>query len=182
MIELFRPVFVSAVFLIVFILLFQMLYAGLTFAPWLPTRKKDIKRALKIANLKPGDTFLELGAGTGGVLLEAASVKGVNAIGYEIFWLFVLLIKFRIIITGSDAKIYREDFFKADFYQADVIYLFGTPKGLAKKLEQKIWNECKQGTRIISYACEFVDHEPIERNKPTEQDLSFYVYEIKKPA
>jgi len=52
-------------------------------APWLPTRNNDIKKLLKLSGLKSGDVFIDLGCGSGGVLV-AASQMGAKPIGYEI--------------------------------------------------------------------------------------------------
>lgn len=163
---------------IVLILLIQMVYAGVSFAPWMPTRKRDIQRALKLANLQPGETYYELGSGSGGVLLRAAEYKGVKAIGFEIFFPLYLLTKIRIKLRNSNAQVFQKDLFKADLSDADVVYLFGTPEGLAKKLEKKLWEECKPGTRIISYTMKFAQHDPAVIDKPNQKELSLFVYKI----
>src|SRR3982751_238116 len=52
-------------------------------APYLPTLKPQIQTALKLADLKSGQTLLELGCGDGKVLIAAAQ-RGLHVVGYEL--------------------------------------------------------------------------------------------------
>src|SRR5690348_1091609 len=63
-------------------------------APFLPTLKQHIPRALDLIDLKPGQTLLELGSGDGRVLLAAAE-RGLHAIGFEINPLLVIYSRWR---------------------------------------------------------------------------------------
>jgi ribosomal protein L11 methylase PrmA len=58
-------------------------------APYLPTLDKPMKAALELAELKPGQTLLELGCGDGKVLIAAAK-QGVHATGFELNPLLVI--------------------------------------------------------------------------------------------
>jgi len=46
--------------------------AAITGAPWLPTLRRDAEAALNLANLKPGQTIIDLGSGDGRLLATAA--------------------------------------------------------------------------------------------------------------
>lgn len=52
-------------------------------APYVPTLAVQQQKALRLLNLKKGETLLELGCGDGRVLLAAAK-QGVYGIGYEL--------------------------------------------------------------------------------------------------
>lgn len=47
--------------------------------------------------------------------------------------------------------------FKKDFADFDIIYLFGMPESIAKKILPKFEKEAKKGTRLISYVFSFKD-------------------------
>jgi tRNA A58 N-methylase Trm61 len=63
-------------FLVGFIFLASLAYASNAGAPWVPTWKKDFERINKLANLQPGETFIELGCGNGRVCRAVAKAVG----------------------------------------------------------------------------------------------------------
>ena len=73
------------IFFIVIILIFMTAaWAGIIAAPWLPTRKKDIDRALRLIHLEPSDIITDLGCGDARILTEAVKKYHAQAVGYEI--------------------------------------------------------------------------------------------------
>lgn len=166
-----------AYLLIISCIIIPFIYAGFVFAPWLPTKKKDLKRLMKEMDLQPGQRFYELGAGTGTVIVEVAK-SGAHVIGFEIIPLLYFIAWIRLRKYKSTAQMRLKSFLSADLSDADAIYLFGTPEGLKDRLETKLWSECKKGTRIYSYVFQFTVHQPIEISKPSKKDLSLYIYEV----
>jgi SAM-dependent methyltransferase len=69
--------------LILYIFLGTFAYAGIKAAPWFPTWSRDIDRFLKLAEIKPGQKFYDLGCGDG-KLVFASAKAGATAVGYEI--------------------------------------------------------------------------------------------------
>jgi 16S rRNA A1518/A1519 N6-dimethyltransferase RsmA/KsgA/DIM1 with predicted DNA glycosylase/AP lyase activity len=71
--------------LVIALIILIICFGGVLFfgAPYLPTLRQQVKAALELADLKPGDTLLELGCGDGKVVLAAAK-QGINVIGYEL--------------------------------------------------------------------------------------------------
>lgn len=166
------------IFFIILILLLTLAYGSYKFAPWVPTKSGDLKRILALADLRPGDVFYDLGCGTGKVVFAAAEIKGVKAVGVELFlplYLYCLIKKW---ISGSSAEFECRDFFSKDLSGASVIYVFGTPRTLQSKLREKIWSEVKQGTKIISYVFEFSDLIPEGVSKPSVEKLSIRLYKV----
>ena len=140
-------------------------------APYLPTLKQQIKTGMELANLKPGQTLLELGSGDGRVLIAAAKA-GYRVIGYELNPLLYLLSVIRLWPYRSHAKVIFGNFWNQKWPQADAIYTFLLPR-LMDKLETKIISEQAQGCKVISFAFKFTNIEP-----EAEKD-GVFLYKIK---
>lgn len=160
----------------VVILLIPAAYAGLSYAPWLPTRSDDLSRVIDLAGLKAGDVFYDLGSGTGKVVFEAAKKDGVIAKGIELYVPLHLFAMVKKWLIQSPAQFFCKNLFRQDISDASVIYLFGTPKTLQGRLKEKIWHECKPGTKILSYAFSFEDLVPEFVSKPNQTDLTIRKY------
>ncbi len=121
-------------------------YAGVRGAPWVPTWRRDVERFLKLARLKQGDRFYDLGCGDGR-LVRAAADAGAIATGFECSLLPYVLAKLRV---GRRGSVRYNDFWNVNLSDADVVYCFLMPK-VYTKLKAKIELECRSGTRIILY-------------------------------
>lgn len=152
--------------IIIFLFGFVILFG----APYLPTLKKEKKQAIKLLDLKKGDTFLELGSGDGRMLREMAK-SGVECIGYELNPLLVLVSfivcwKYRKIVSIKCANYWR-----VDWPEADGIYVFLLQKYM-KKLDNKIITSRFKG-RLVSYAFKIPKKEYTSKKGP----LFLYVYQ-----
>lgn len=152
--------------------------AAASFAPWVPMRKKDLARALKLADLQPGEVFYDLGCGDGRVVLEAAKIDGVKAVGVELAMPMYVICLLRKVLSKSRARFRYGNLFHQSLADADVIYVFGMPASLADRLKKKIEAECRPGTRIISYVFLITGWTPESHDRPTETDNSLYRYII----
>jgi SAM-dependent methyltransferase len=123
-------------------------YASVSGAPWVPTWRRDVERFLKLAQLKPGERFYDLGCGDGR-LVTAAARAGATAVGYECSILPYILARLRCAFQRSACILYR-DFWNADLSDADVVYCFLMP-AVYPRLKAKLERECKSGTRVILY-------------------------------
>jgi len=157
--------------------LFSIVWAYLSFAPWLPSLKRDSKRIFKLADLKSGQTFYDLGCGTGKVVFYAAKHYPVKAIGLELALPFYLICQARkIFFLGKNATFKFKDLYTENLALADVIYIFGTPKTINLKLKQKLEKELKSGSRVISYAFKINDWTPTVVDKPSVKDIPIFLY------
>ncbi|MDO8496028.1 MAG: methionine biosynthesis protein MetW [bacterium] len=149
--------------LILFIFLGSFAYAGMLAAPWFPTWSRDIERFLKLAEIKPGQKFYDLGCGDGKLVFAAAGA-GAEAVGFEIS-----LLPYLIAISRSfyvqNAKIIFKDFWKQNLSDADVVYIFLTPK-VNPRAKEKLEHELKKGAKVIAYTW------PIEGWQLTKTDLT----------
>ena len=129
--------------------------------PWVPTRDARIRRALQMAQLRPGEFLYDLGAGDGRVLLMAAQEFGAHAVGIEIGPIQCALGWLRILLTGSrhKARIRCGNFYRADVSGADVVFVYLT-SSQTSRLARKLERELKPGARVVSIAADFADWQP----------------------
>ncbi len=147
---------ITLFFSIIFLCFGYVLLFG---APYLPTMNKQVEAAIKLANLKPGQTLLELGSGDGRVLIAAAQA-GLNAVGYELNPVLFFISWLRTRRYGKQIKIELGNFWTNEWPKCDAVYVFLLPR-LMPKLEQKIKNESFFNTPIISFAFKFNKIKPL---------------------
>lgn len=143
--------------------------------PWIPTREKRIRKALELAELKPDETLYDLGAGDGRVLVMAAKEFGAKAVGIEIGPVQCLVGWLRISISGCRTKAWMrcEDFYKADIFEADVVFVYATSSQTTKLLPL-LERRLRPGTRVVSIAADFPGWVP----KAVNRDALIFTYEM----
>lgn len=124
-------------------------------APWWRTSKKTARAICKLARIKKGDLIYDLGCGDGTALMIAAKEFGARGVGIEIdpFRYWVSKIRVQKNNLSNDLKIIRDNFFKQNLKDADVIFVYLIPKTL-EKLLPKFKRDLKKGTRIVSFVYE----------------------------
>jgi cyclopropane fatty-acyl-phospholipid synthase-like methyltransferase len=124
-------------------------------APWWRTSHKTARAICKLAKIKPGDLVYDLGSGDGTALITAAKEFGASGVGIEIDPLRYWTSKVRIQRNGLSKriKVIKQNFFKQNIKEADVVFVYLVPKAL-EKLLPKFKKELKKGTRIVSYVYE----------------------------
>jgi len=139
--------------------------------PCLPTHHKQALAMLRLAEIKPNQTVIDLGCGHGR-LLFLATKTGADVIGYELNPVLVLFVKLRAYFKKrKNIRVYCESLFKADVKNADVVFCFLFPKYMSR-LENKLFLEMKPGAKIISYAF------PFPNNKHTIKIEGVFVYQV----
>ena len=164
------------VWIILFVLVTTFSYGAVRGAPWVPTRGIDVKRFIKLADIKPGQKVYDLGCGDGRLVVAAAK-RGAQAVGYEIALLPYLAAKVRCLFSGQNkhCQILWKDFWLADLSSADVVYVFLTEK-IYGKLRTKLEQELQSGTKVIVYAWPIKEWEAVEIDAMKGQ-LTLFVYE-----
>ncbi|MBI4779379.1 class I SAM-dependent methyltransferase [Candidatus Falkowbacteria bacterium] len=158
---------------------FSIIFSALSFAPWVPSRSRDLKRIFKLADLKPGEIFYDLGCGDGKVALYAAKNYKVKAIGLEISLPFYLICKLRQALSGrAKIEFKLKNLYKENLALADAVYFFSIPHALNEKFCLKLKQELKPGAKIISYAFKLPDWQPKTTDRPSKKDLPVYLYEM----
>ncbi|MFH0818810.1 MAG: class I SAM-dependent methyltransferase [Patescibacteria group bacterium] len=164
------------VLIFVIIILTSAAYASLKGAPWVPTVKHDVERAIKLANIKPGEVFYDLGCGDGR-LVAAAADRGAKSIGIELSFFQYLIAVIRN-LSRPNTKIKCQNLFKTDLSQADVVYFFLMPKHY-QHIMQKFKQELKPGARVVAYVWPIKEWTPVKIDK-IDKKCALYLYEIKQ--
>lgn len=146
----------SISFLIVYLI------SGVIGANFYPTNKKIIRSALKMADIRPQDSIIDLGCGDGRFLFEASKYSK-HTVGYEINPFLVLFVKLKaFLIQNRRIHVLLKNFWKVNLSTADTIYIFQR-KGKMKALEQKILHELKPNAKVIVYSFAFPNLKPTRK-------------------
>lgn len=140
-------------------------------APWVPTKRRTVRRMLEMAEERAGETVYDLGSGDGRVLFVAARTFEARAVGIELDPLRVLWTRGVAFLLGlrNRVEVRQGDFFIQDLHDADVVVCYlltSTNRRLADKLRE----ELRPGTRVVSNAFPFPDWELVA------EDLDHRVY------
>jgi len=121
--------------------------------PYVPTPRRIIKQMIKLAEIKPGERIVDLGSGTGRIIIPIAKKNKENLIiGIEKSFFLRLITKLRLALhplINNRIQIVNRDFFNTDIASFDVIFCFLTPAAL-RLLTPKL-KLLKTNSRIISY-------------------------------
>ena len=174
---------IFAVIVLFFLIFFSpsTLKAAFSGAPFLPSPKNAIRKALKLADLKPDENFYDLGSGTGKALILAEKEFGAKAFGFELSVPLFVFSRINLFFHKvKNAVVFRKSFFNADLESANVIFMFLTPRAF-KKLENKFKNGLRPGTRIVTYSSPllFWPPEKVISASESKKGINLYLY-IKK--
>ena len=195
------PLLIIVVLLLLFVILtfFMLVFDLFLDLPYVATDRKKIATIIKLANIKKGQTAVDLGSGDGRLLIESAK-KGARAIGYEInpFLIAVTRIKAFLMslrsracrgrsnlkreiapsrkaglaMTGwEEIVVKRQNLWKADLQVADIIFVYGRKKTM-QKFQDFVYQNAKKGTRII------VNTNPFPIKQPIKSENGIFLYKI----
>ena len=154
--------------------------------PAKPTRHTRIRKALKLAKLRPGETLIDLGCGSGRVLVLAAKEFGAQAVGIDAGPAQVARAwaNSQFNGVGSQVQVRWGNFLKADLSNADVVFAYLT-SDYVPKLETRLASQLKPGARVVTISFDFSNWEPdafdedelifLYNMPPTPGDLGTYL-------
>jgi len=144
-------------------------------APYVPTHRKEVRRAFRdLYALSEDDVLLDIGSGDG-VVLDEACRAGARAVGYEINPILVWISRWRLLHHDSKAVVDTANFWTKPFpSDTTVVYTFGESRDIAK-MYRKVSSEATRLERslmFISYgfAVPSVSHVKHQR--------AYYLYEV----
>lgn len=132
-------------------------------APFVASPLPVVRHMLKLADLKPGETFYDLGAGDGRAVIMAAQEFGARAVGVELredlakkalATIHELRIQDRVTIV-------QNDLFKVNLSPANVVFLYLTTSA-NDKVKPKLEKELKPGARVVSHDYEILGWKPVK--------------------
>lgn len=134
-------------------------------APYMPTLKSRCRQALKLLDLKPGQTLVDLGCGDG-VMLKIAAQNGLKAVGYEINPILAAIAWLRTRRYGRRVKIVPGNFWKADLSGADGIFVFLITHHM-KRFDDFMLSQSKSGElKVVSHAFKIPGRKAAKKSGP----------------
>ena len=176
---------IVADFIIVLILLLMFIFAVTVIAhlrtgtPYGGSPAAVSAEMLRLARLRGTEIVYDIGAGDGRLLIHAKKMyPNIRAIGYENALGVWMAGKLRILLSGLSIRFLCRDALKANFRDADVIFLYLIPE-MMQKLETKFDAELRPGTRVVSHAFQFHGKNPIEESKAAGwvREKKVYLYQ-----
>lgn len=120
--------------------------------PFVPTPMPIVQTMVDLAQLRPGERVVDLGAGDGRLLFVAEkAAQGVQATGYELAYGVWLLARLRVWWEGSHARVLRCDLFAADLRDVDVVFLYVLPH-ILERLAPRLAEMLPPHARVVSHA------------------------------
>ena len=149
----------SPSFAIVFIFVCIFVFFGLAVfigAPYVPSHKKDVKRAFDHFGLGDLDTLVDIGSGDG-IILRIASRYGARSIGYEIN---PILVGISRLLSRRDARvtILLQNAWTANLPQSTtIVYAFAVNRDESKLVSilQQAANRLQKPLKLLCYGSPF---------------------------
>jgi len=130
-------------------------------APFVATPLPVVRHMLTVADLRPGETFYDLGSGDGRTVVMAAQEFGARSVGVELREDLAKKALATVHELGIQDRvtIVQEDIFKIDLNPANVVFLYLTTSA-NDKVKPKLEKELNAGTRVVSHDYEILGWRP----------------------
>lgn len=130
-------------------------------APFVATPLPVVRQMLTVADLRPGETFYDLGSGDGRTVVMATQEFGARSVGVEMREDLAKKALSTVHELGIQDRvtIVQEDIFKIDLNPANVVFLYLTTSA-NDKIKPKLEKELKTGARVVSHDYEILGWKP----------------------
>lgn len=128
------------------ILVYAMIFGG----PYAPAAMNRVETMVKLLKLKKGQRMVDLGSGDGRIVIAFAQ-KGIEAHGYEINPVLVLMSRLKIRRLGLQklAQIHFKDYWQDNFSKYDAVTLYVSPL-VVGSIGKKLRRELKKRGQVVS--------------------------------
>jgi ubiquinone/menaquinone biosynthesis C-methylase UbiE len=151
--------------------------------PAVPTPQSIVEKMLEAGRIKPGDVVYDLGSGDGRIVIAAARIYGVRAVGVEIMPDLCRKARERIQSEGLGDKIriVEGSALRIDLSPADVVTMFFMTDS-NERLRPALERQLRPGSRVVSYQFPVRGWKPHEtvHVKLGKADYPIFVYQIGK--
>ena len=148
-------------------------------APFVPSPAQVIEYMLRMADLKPGEVFFDLGAGDGRTVVMAAKSFGARSVGVELREDLAKKALGTIHESGLGDRITI-----VNLTSADVVFLYLTTSA-NEKIRPKLEHDLRKGVRVVSHDYEIVGWKPVKVENYCENPKLGYpshtIYLYEKP-
>lgn len=131
----------------------------------------EILQQIKINNK---DVLVDLGSGSGNMVISAAKDFGCRAVGYELSPYPFILSVFKTALSKR-ARVHYASLYEAKLSDATIIYIYLLPKML-ERLEKKLKTETTKGTKIITRGFPLRIFKPIKVLTLGKEKTKVYFY------
>jgi len=128
--------------------------------PFVPTPRPIVRRMLDLAEVRPGERLIDLGAGDGRIVIAAAKEFGADALGVELHPRRLAIIQNSAASAKLNLKAVRENFFKTDVSNADIVTMYLLPS-VNEALRKKLERELHSGARVVSHDFSIPEWTPV---------------------
>lgn len=161
--------------LVLLMLLLPTAYAAKIGAPFVPARRRGLQKAFDTIGLNAEDVFVELGAGDGRIVMEAAK-RGAKARGYELSPFLWVIAKLRT-FKHKDIQILFKNFYTVSFNDATVLYAFLMPQNMERLRQYLQTQHIPHGRYLLLYGFALPQTQP-ETVIQEPNELPVYVYPL----
>lgn len=149
-------------------------------APWVPTKRSDLERINNIINIKPWEKFLEMWCWTASVSIYIAKNNPYSFITWiELSPLFYIISRVRLYISGiNNIEIKYWNALNLVLEDYDIIYIFGLPETIIKKVFPKLSKIVNKDFRFISYCFKMTNNYFKETKYKNEWINTIYKYKL----
>lgn len=159
----------------ILLLLIPTAYAGWIGAPYAPTLLPAVKKAFDYIQLGGNDVVIDLGAGDGKIVREAAR-RGAQAHGIELSPIMWAIAWLRT-LGKSRTKITFGNFYNAQLTDATVIFAFLMPANMPRIRRMLRAHNIPHGRYFLAYAFPFKDAAPLHVIKEPNC-APIYIYDL----
>ena len=127
--------------------------------PFVPTPRPIVRRMLSLADTRPGERLIDLGAGDGRIVMTAASEFGARALGVELHPERYAIIRNSAALLKPNMHALRQNLFQTDLSNADIVTMYLLPS-VNEALRKKLERELRSGARVVSHDFSIPDWTP----------------------